>query len=288
VVFSRINFTEASRVCQCHIHLRAPGTEETVLFVSALLYAQRQRLGTRRGRRALTCFQQAVLVMRWFLDGTRVRQLAADNTISVPNAYRCLHEGITVLADHKPSVHSALLAAKIAGHPHVNIDGTLIYTDRCTAPGPTTGVDLWWSGKHHHHGGNIQVVSSPDGWPLWTSDVRPGREHDTTCTRAHPEILPALTAWTEDGLHALGDLGYEGEAAIFTVPIKKTPGVELTDEQKQLNWLQAHARARAEQANALLKMTFKALRRVSLDPSQTGKIVAAALVLLHVEHGRTT
>jgi hypothetical protein len=27
-------------------------------------------------------------------------------------------------------------------------------------------------------------LCAPDGWPLWTSDVRPGREHDTTCARA--------------------------------------------------------------------------------------------------------
>lgn len=262
--------------------------QETVLFVSGLLHTERLRRGTRAGRRALTCFQQAVMVLRWFLDGTRLTQLAADNTISVPTVYRCLHEGINLLAERGPSLSSALLAAKIAGHPHVNIDGTLIHTDRCAAPGPTPGVDLWWSGKHRHHGGNIQVVSSPDGWPLWTSDVRPGREHDTTCARAHPQILPALTAWTGDSLPVLADLGYEGEAAILTIPIKKTPGVELTDDQRQINWLQAHARARAEQANALLKMTFKALRHVSLDPSAIGRIVAAALVLLHVEHDRTT
>lgn len=262
--------------------------EETVLFVASLLHAERRRRGTRARRRALTCFQQAVLVVRWFLDATRLRQLATDNAISVPTAYRCLHEGIHALAGRKPSLHSALLAAKIAGHSHVNIDGTLIHTDRCAAPGPTPGVDLWWSGKHHHHGGNIQVVSTPDGWPLWTSEVRPGREHDTTCLRAHPEILPALRAWTGDDLYALADLGYEGEAAVLTIPVKKAPGAELADEAKQLNWLHAHARARAEQANALLKMTFKALRRVSLDPSAIGRIVAAALVLLHVEHGRTT
>jgi hypothetical protein len=34
--------------------------------------------------------------------------------------------------------------------------------------------------------------------------------------------------------------------------------------------------------------TFKALRHVSLDLGVIGRIVAAALVLLHVEHGRTT
>ena len=106
--------------------------------------------------------------------------------------------------------------------------------------------------------------------------------------KAHPEILAALNEWTGDDLPALADLGYEGEPGTFTLPVKKSKGARLTEEHKQLNWLQAHARARAEQANAVLKMTFKALRHVSLDPGMIGMIVAAALVLLHVEHGRTT
>ena len=59
-----------------------------------------------------------------------------------------------------------LLAAKIAGHTHLNIDGTVIRTDRVSRPGPTKGVDLWWSGKHKHHGGNIQVRTARTGSPL--------------------------------------------------------------------------------------------------------------------------
>ena len=262
--------------------------QETVLFLAGLLNAERTRRGTRRDRRAVGCFKQAVLVLRWFLDNTRMTQLAADNAIGLSTTYRYLHEGIAVLAALQPSLHSVLLAAKLAGHSHINLDGTLIYTDRCATPGPTPGVDRWWSGKHHHHGGNIQVVSGPDGWPLWTSPVRPGREHDLTCLKAHPEILAALREWTGDDLAALADLGYEGEPGTFTLPVKKPKGANLTEEHKQLNWLQAHARARAEQANAVLKMTFKALRHVSLDPGMIGRIVAAAVVLLHVEHGRTT
>jgi hypothetical protein len=42
-----------------------------------------------------------------------------------------------------------------------------------------------------------------------------------------------------------------------------------------------------ERANSLLKTTFKALRRVSLDPSRITKIAAAALVLLQLEYDRT-
>ena len=68
----------------------------------------------------------------------------------------------------------------------------MIYTDRTCTPGPTSGVDLWWSGKHKHHGGNIQVMSAPDGWPLWISEVRPGREHDTTAARADPNLLTLI------------------------------------------------------------------------------------------------
>src|SRR5215207_6241299 len=172
-------------------------SEDSVLFVSGLLHVERLRRGTRKGTRALGTYKQAVLVLRWFLDDARMSGLARDNAIGLSTAYDYRDEGIAVLAARKPSLHGALLAAKAAGHSHVIVDGTLIPTDRNSTPGPTRGVDLWWSGKHHHHGGNVQVVSAPDGWPLWTSDVRPGREHDTTCARTHPEILPTLTAWTE-------------------------------------------------------------------------------------------
>ncbi len=38
----------------------------------------------------------------------------------------------------------------------------------------------------------------------------------------------------------------------------------------------------------MLNTTFKALRNVSLCPWKIGTIVAAALSILHIEHGRTT
>jgi DDE superfamily endonuclease len=168
-------------------------SEDSVLFLSGLLHAERERRGTRTDSRALSTDKQAVLVqavlvLRWLFDDTRMTQLARDNTIGLSTAYDYRDEAITVLAADKPSLHGALLAAKAAGHTHVILDGTLICTDRISTPGPTRGVDLWWSGKHRHHGGNIQVVSAPDGWPLWTSPVRPGREHDTTAARADPEL----------------------------------------------------------------------------------------------------
>ena len=52
--------------------------------------------------------------------------------------------------------------------------------------------------------------------------------------------------------------------------------------------LDALAEPVAERASALLKVTFKALRRVSLDPAAITRIARAALVLLQLGHGRTT
>lgn len=265
-----------------------PVGEHTVLFLSGLLHAERRRLGTRAGTRVLGCYRQAILVLRWLLDGTRITQLAADNQVSRSTGYTYLHEGLTVLAAHAPGLPAVLLAAKIAGYAHVTIDGTLIETDRCRTPGPTPGVDLWWSGKHDNHGGNVQVITAPDGWPLWTSPVRPGREHDTTALREHGEILPLLTAWTDDDLRVLGDLGYEGEADTITVAFKKPKNGSCTDVQQQFNRAHNAVRAIGERGNSLLKTTFKALRNVSLCPWTIGRITAAALVILHIEHGRTT
>ena len=107
-----------------------PIAEETVHFVSGLLAAERRRRGTRGRRRALGCYRQAVLLLRWFVDGTRLAQLATDNRIGRSTAYRYLHEGIDALAAAAPGLRGALLAARATGHPHVTVDGTLIRTDR--------------------------------------------------------------------------------------------------------------------------------------------------------------
>ena len=178
---------------------------ETVDFLARLLHLRRCSIGTRSGTRAMGPFKHAVLAPRWFLDNTRIRQLAADNAISTSTAYDYLHEAIDVLA---PCVHDALLATKAAGATHLNLDGTLTHTDRVAIRGPN-GADLWWSGKHKHHGGNIQVLSYPDGFPCWAPDVRPGREHDTTCAKKPQALLPALEFYeAEYRIPTLTDLGY--------------------------------------------------------------------------------
>ncbi len=128
----------------------------------------------------------------------------------------------------------------------------------------------------------------PDGWPLWVSPVRPGREHDITCARTHGLIdaLNRLAAALD--LPTLTDLGYENAGPGFRHPVMKSQGGELTEHQQAFNKVIRGIHGVAEHANALLKVTFKALRRVSLDPAAITASPRAALGLLQLEHGRTT
>lgn len=67
-----------------------------------------------------------------------------------------------MLAAGAPDLATALERSKAAGLRHLNLDGTVIRTDRVEASGPN-GADLWWSGKQWHHGGNVQVTVTSDG-----------------------------------------------------------------------------------------------------------------------------
>jgi hypothetical protein len=75
----------------------------------------------------------------------------------------------------------------------VILDGAVIPADRCrqkTVSVRGEVIDLWYSGKAHTHGANIQAVIAPDGFPLWVSQAEPGSVHDLTAARLH--ALPAL------------------------------------------------------------------------------------------------
>jgi hypothetical protein len=87
--------------------------------------------------------------------------------------------------------------------------------------------------------GNVQVLSAPDdGWPLWVSDVRAGREHDSTALRASGALPIIQDEWTTDLHEVLFDLGYKGlgnPAGPLSIAYKKPKGATLTDEQKAHN-----------------------------------------------------
>ena len=150
--------------------------------------------------------------------------MARDHGISRATAYRYVDEVIAVLAEQAPDLREALERAKDQGLAHVILDGKIIPCDRCKEPAISVKgqvIDLWYSGKAHRHGGNIQAVLAPDGFPLWVSPVEPGSVHDITAARTH--ALPALCHAAAD-LPALADLGYDGAGIGICIPVKQPAG----------------------------------------------------------------
>jgi hypothetical protein len=262
-------------------------SRELAWSVAKLLLAERRRRGTPRDSRALTCFWRAVLGLRWFRDRTAADALARDHGISRATACRYLDEVIAVLADEAPDLREALERARAGGVPHVILDGTVIACDRCKEPAISVHgevIDLWYSGKAHAHGGNIQAVSAPDGFPLWVSDVEPGSVHDLTAARIH--ALPALYQAAAAGLPALADPGYDGAGIGIHIPVKQpADGRELDINTRTRNALLRSLRCLGERGFALLTGRWRTLQHITASPGKIGDIARAALVLTHFEYG---
>jgi hypothetical protein len=253
---------------------------ETATLLTDLLVAERLRRGTGVGSRAASARDQAVLVLRWFREDADMKVLAADSGISLATGYRYLHEGIDALAAQAPDLHEVLERGKAAGWTHVTVDGTLIRTDRCRVKNPDTGHDLWFSGKHHVHGGNVQIVGDPDGHPVAVSDVEPGSSHDLAAARATGFLGALHAAAALLGLPALADKGYDGAGAGVLTPTK---GRGLHGDNLTRNLLLGCLRAEGERGIALLKTRWKALNRIRLCPQRIGAVTKAALVLTRAE-----
>jgi hypothetical protein len=263
---------------------------ELAQFTARLLAAERRRRGTPKGSRALSCFWEAVLGLRWFRDRTTPEALARDHGVSRATAYRYVDEVVAVLAEQAPDLHQALERAKDEGFSHVILDGKVIPCDRCKEPAVSMKgqvIDLWYSGKAHIHGGNIQAVLAPDGFPLWISPAEPGSVHDITAARAHafPALYPAAAA----GLPTLADPGYEGAGIGILIPVKQAAaGREPDINTRTRNAIQRSLRCLGERGFALLTGRWRTLQHITASPSKIGNVALAALVLTHFEHGCIT
>ncbi|VEG25794.1 transposase family protein [Actinomyces howellii] len=251
----------------------------TARTVSRWIAAHRRRHDVRPWQRAATSRTQAIMLLRWLIEAPAVTAIARDARVWPATAYRYLHEALDVVSSKAPDLPEVLRGLKDKGVPFVCLDGTLVRTDRVAARDPATGYHLWYSGKHKAFGGNIQVLTDHTGYPVWTSPVEPGSTHDITAARTH--VLPALYPAAAGGTPTLADKGYAGAGIGIKTPVK---GSNPDTGARSYNQVQAHLRAPAERANALLK-GFKALKRVTLDPATITKITATALVILNLNNG---
>ena len=171
---------------------------ELVTYVSRLLATQRRTRGTRRGTRALTCWRQALFALVWLRKREDLTILGASFGISRATAYRYRDEALDVLANQAPELSDALARVADDGWAFVILDGKLVAADRCAATTISRKgqeIDLWYSGKAHRIGGNIQAVMRPDGMPIWNPARCTTWSPRTNtpwahCTPPQPEAFP--------------------------------------------------------------------------------------------------
>lgn len=240
-----------------------PLSRQTLSFVAGIIRRHRAAIGSLW--RKLNAGQQALLVLVHLRKGEPFAQVAAGFGVGTATAWPYVTETVALLAARAPKLRQAVRAATKAGYPFAVLDGTLIRTDRVAADRP------FFSGKHHCHGMNLQVISGPAGQLLWVSGALPGSVHD----------MKAAWIWgIEDELAAacsspaLADKGYQGAAH------PKTPykGKNKPESQKDANRAHAKLRAPGERANAQLK-AWKILTRLRCCPWRAGQIAKAILVL---------
>ena len=244
---------------------RVHASRLTRSWLALLIKDHRRRIGSRH--RKIDDREQALLVLVYLLEGETYQDLAASFGIGTTTAWRYVQEGITLAARYAPSLNQATaLAAKLG---FACLDGTLIAIDRVADDRP------YYSGKHKHHGVNVQVIAGPKGEVLWVSAALPGSTHDLTAARAH-RILDALEA---AGLTVLADKGYIGAGGALIVPVK---GKNLTDDRLELNRAHAALRGPAERANAQLKQ-FKILTKLRCSPTKATQTVRAVHAIHLIE-----
>jgi hypothetical protein len=239
-----------------------PLSRQTPSFTAGVIRRHRVVIGS--AWRKLNPGQQALLVLVHLRKGEPFAQVAAGFGVGTATAWRYVTETVALLAARAPKLRQAVRAAVKARYPFLVLDGTLARTDRVAADRP------FFSGKHHCHGMNLQVISGPAGQLLWVSGPLPGSVHD----------MKAAWIWgIEDelaaaDLPALADKGYHGAAHA------KTPyrGRGKPESQKQANRAHAKLRAPGERANAQLK-DWKILTRLRCCPWRAGHIAKAILVL---------
>jgi len=221
---------------------------------------QTKRLGRKQ---ALGLFK-AVVVTLCYLRRNHVQQeLGEFFGASQPTISRTVAKYTTVLGEvlkkWVPTVEELDPTAQLI------VDGTLL---PCWSWADHPEL---WSGKHRITGLNVQVACTLSGELAWVSDPTPGKTHDTQALRQS-----GLLDNSSRPDH-LGDKGYIGLGMI--TPVRKPPGGELHESQKQFNTQVNSIRYQIERTIANLK-TWRTLHTDYRRPLRTFPETISTIIAL--------
>lgn len=213
-------------------------SRDQIATLCSMIAERFPRPARRRGRKLALGLFKSVVVTLCYLRRNRVQQeLAELFGASQPTISRTIALYTPILgeflAEWVPTVED------LDPDRQLIVDGTLL---PCWSWADHPEL---WSGKQRTTGLNVQVACTLGGTLAWVSDPTPGRTHDARAIR-ESGLLDEDTRPEH-----LGDKGYIGLGMI--TPIRKPPGGELHDWQKQFNTSVNSIRCQIERTIANLK-----------------------------------
>ncbi|MEV4096464.1 transposase family protein [Streptosporangium saharense] len=119
-----------------------PLSHQTLSYLSSPIHHHRKAMGS--PWRRLTSARQALLVLVHLRKRETLAEVAAH--VGVSTAWRYIREAITLLTRRPLPLNQALPAAKGAGYGFVVLEDALVLVGRVTTD------QLYYCGKHWHHG----------------------------------------------------------------------------------------------------------------------------------------
>lgn len=253
--------------------------------VADLLRAHLRRIGSHW--RKLDPGRHALLVLAHLRNGDTYARLAAGFGIGVATVFRYVREVTDLLAAQAPTLTAAVWNLAWTHNNYAILDGTVVRIDRIAADKP------FYSGKHRHHGINLQGLTDPYGNLIWISDGLPASVNDTKAARHHHITHTCHQA----GLLLLADTGYHNITDTITTlttpgvtpdvitPYKNTrnryiPKRELPEGRKTANTAHAQIRGLGERGFATLK-NWRVLTRARCS---THRVTTLAKAIHTLEH----
>lgn len=245
----------------------------TLQQTTQLIRAYRRRIGS--VWRKLPPGRQALLVLAHLRNGDTYARLSSGFGVGIATAYRYVRETVDLLAAQAPSLTAALWRLSWTHNNYAIVDGTVIRIDRVAADRP------FYSGKHRHHGINLQGLTDPTGHLLWISEGLPGAINDTAAARIHG--IPQACHQAE--LLLLADTGYHQVAEGVITPYRNSRNHHqqprpLAPAYQAANKALSATRGRGERGFATLK-NWRIFTRVRACPHRVTNLAKAVLVLEH-------
>lgn len=219
-------------------------TRDDILEITARIWEVLQPRGIDFSEHKLGLYQQVHLTLSLLRNNVSQMFIADLRGISQSTASRRIYRRMCPLIQRVLAFTGISLEQAVEDGHLLLVDGTFVPTGNRPASDQERAN---FSGKHRAQCLSLQIAATSDGQLLAVSDPAPGSRHDAKAL----ELCGWKTTLDQVDVDWIADTAYIATTA--RTPIKKSPGRERIDWEREYNRTVASLRAPVEHAIAHLK-----------------------------------